>query len=267
MEASADGCLHAPCTTGTMWRCPTCLSGTWPASVSRSSPRCQGVPAATSASGSSSASRRRTSTRASTTSASEVTWTRRAACVATMSGRCCAPTGGSREACWPRPSSSTPCSGCARRSSAVATARGPMRRRRARDASRPADCPVCREAASVVDGALRHLVRSTEDPRWAEAVAGMEICLEHLVTMMAAPGRPSGWAAVERRQLERVAAIRSRLIAHADHSAHDRRHLATREDRTRWTRRLGSWAVVAGRSAEAATLRSTRSVRRCGSRP
>lgn len=114
---------------------------------------------------------------------------------------------------------------------AVATARGPMRRRRARDASRPADCPVCREAASVVDGALRHLVRSTEDPRWAEAVAGMEICLEHLVTMMAAPGRPSGWAAVERRQLERVAAIRSRLIAHADHSAHDRRHLATREDR------------------------------------
>jgi len=150
---------------------------------------------------------------------------------------------------------------------AVATARGPMRRRRARDASRPADCPVCREAASVVDGALRHLVRSTEDPRWAEAVAGMEICLEHLVTMMAAPGRPSGWAAVERRQLE---ASPPSAVA-SSHTRTTRRTIGgispPGRTGTRWTRRLGSWAVVAGRSAEAATLRSTRSVRRCGSRP
>lgn len=114
---------------------------------------------------------------------------------------------------------------------AVASARGPMRRRRARDASQPAACPVCREAATAVEGTLAHLVRSTEDPRWADTVAGMEVCLEHLVVMMGSARRPAGWAAVERRQLERVAALRTRLIAHADHSAHDRRHLATQDDR------------------------------------
>lgn len=114
---------------------------------------------------------------------------------------------------------------------ALAGARGPMRRRRAADAARPAACPVCREATRAVEGVLRHLVRSTEDPRWAAEVAGLEVCLEHLVAMMAAPGRPSGWAAAERQQLERVAALRRRLIAHADHSAHDKRHLATQDDR------------------------------------
>lgn len=113
----------------------------------------------------------------------------------------------------------------------AASARGPMRRRRVRDAARPAACPVCHEAASVVEGTLRHLVRSTDDPRWADAVAGAHVCLEHLVMMMATPGPPAGWAAVERRQLERVAALRRRLIAHADHSAHGRRHLATADDR------------------------------------
>jgi hypothetical protein len=114
---------------------------------------------------------------------------------------------------------------------AVASARGPMRRRRARDASQPAACPVCREATGAVEGLLRHLVRATEDARWADAVAGMELCLEHLVVMMASPGRPAGWAAVERRQLEHLASMRTRLIAHADHSAHGRRHLATADDR------------------------------------
>lgn len=114
---------------------------------------------------------------------------------------------------------------------AVASARGPMRRRRVRDAAQPAACPVCREAASVVEGMLAHLVRSTEDPRWADVVAGMDVCLEHLVVMMGSPRRPPAWTAVERAQLERVAGLRGRLIAHADHSAHGRRHLATQEDR------------------------------------
>lgn len=114
---------------------------------------------------------------------------------------------------------------------AVASARGPMRRRRVGDAARPAACPVCRQVNSAVEGTLRHLVRSTEDPRWADAVAGTEVCLEHLVVMMATPARPAGWAAVERRQLDRLAGVRKRLIAHADHAAHDRRHLATQDDR------------------------------------
>jgi hypothetical protein len=114
---------------------------------------------------------------------------------------------------------------------AAAAARGPLRSRRLRQAARPAACPVCREATSVVDGALRQLVRRTEDPRWADAVAAAEVCLEHLVAMMGAPERPAGWEAVERRQLERLAALRRRLIAHADHAAYDRRELATADER------------------------------------
>lgn len=107
----------------------------------------------------------------------------------------------------------------------------PIRSRRLRDAARPAACPVCREVASTIDALLRHLVRQTDDPTWAEAVAGADLCLEHLVAMMATPDRPAGWAEVERRQLRRLAELRRLLIAHADHAAHDRRHLATAEER------------------------------------
>jgi hypothetical protein len=107
----------------------------------------------------------------------------------------------------------------------------PIRSRRLRDAARPAACPVCREVASTIDALLRHLVRQTDDPTWAEAVAGADLCLEHLVAMMATPDRPAGWAEVERRQFRRLAELRRLLIAHADHAAHDRRHLATAEER------------------------------------
>jgi hypothetical protein len=114
---------------------------------------------------------------------------------------------------------------------AAIAARGPIRSRRTRDAARPPACPVCREASTGVLGALRHLVRLTEDAAWAEAVAEAGLCLEHLVAMMATPGRPSGWEAVERRQLERLRSVRERLVAFADHSAHDRRHLTTTDER------------------------------------
>ncbi|MFN8518761.1 MAG: DUF6062 family protein [Chloroflexota bacterium] len=113
----------------------------------------------------------------------------------------------------------------------VVAAPRPLRSRRAREAARPADCPVCREASSGVASALRRLVAMTEDPAWAEAVADADVCLEHLVAMMGAPDRPAGWALVERRQLERLGELRRRLIAHADHAAHDRRHLATADER------------------------------------
>jgi hypothetical protein len=114
---------------------------------------------------------------------------------------------------------------------AAATARGPIRSRRTRDAARPPVCPVCREASTVVEGLLRHLVRLTEDAAWAEAIADADLCLEHLVAMMTSPGRPPAWETVERRQLERLHAVRERLIAFADHSAHDRRQLTTASER------------------------------------
>ena len=114
---------------------------------------------------------------------------------------------------------------------AAISAPGPLRSRRIRDAARPAACPVCHEVASVVRGTLRHLVRLTEDPRWAEHVASSDLCLEHLIAMMATSDRPASWNAVERRQLDRLASLRARLIAYADHSAHDSRHLATQDER------------------------------------
>jgi hypothetical protein len=114
---------------------------------------------------------------------------------------------------------------------AVVGARGPMRSRRVREAARPPVCPVCAEVSLRVEGILRHLMRLTADPSWANAVGRADLCLDHLVAMMAAPGRPSGWADVERRQLDRVHRLRERLIAFADHSAHDRRHLVTADER------------------------------------
>jgi hypothetical protein len=114
---------------------------------------------------------------------------------------------------------------------AAAGARGPIRSRRIREATRPAECPVCAEVTQRVEGILRHLVRLTAEPAWADAVGGADLCLEHLLAMMAAPGRPSAWEAAERRQLERVHRLRERLIAFADHSAHDRRHHLTADER------------------------------------
>ncbi|MET0772064.1 MAG: hypothetical protein ABWZ82_03185, partial [Candidatus Limnocylindrales bacterium] len=106
-----------------------------------------------------------------------------------------------------------------------------LRSRRTREAARPAECPVCAEVTQRVGGVLRHLVRLTADPAWADAAGDAELCLDHLLAMMAAPGRPSGWDTAERRQLERVHRVRERLIAFADHSAHDRRHHQTADER------------------------------------
>jgi hypothetical protein len=114
---------------------------------------------------------------------------------------------------------------------AAVGARGPIRSRRVREAARPAACPVCAEVTQRVEGVLRHLVRLTVDPAWADAVGGVELCLDHLLAMMATPGRPPGWDAAERRQLERIQRLRQRLIAFADHSAHDRRHHQTADER------------------------------------
>jgi hypothetical protein len=114
---------------------------------------------------------------------------------------------------------------------AAAGSRGPIRSRRIREASRRAECPVCAEVTQRVEGFLRHLVRLTADPAWAEAAGDAELCLDHLLAMMAAPGRPPGWDAAERRQLERVHRVRERLIAFADHSAHGRHHHQTADER------------------------------------
>ena len=133
----------------------------------------------------------------------------------------------SRRSCWTR------CCGSARPNSRRPSAHPALTGSVASGMRR--DLPRVRSATKrpgwSVAGTLRHLVRSTDDPRWAEAVASSDLCLEHLVAMMGARDRPSGWNAVERSQLDRLARLRTRLIAHADHSAHDKRHLATLDER------------------------------------
>ncbi len=114
---------------------------------------------------------------------------------------------------------------------AVVGSTGWNRRRRLPEASRPAACPVCREAASAASVALRTLVRASADIAWSTALAAAEFCLEHLLGLMAVPSPPPGWATVERGQMSRVAHIRRQLRSFADHSSQDRRHLVTAEER------------------------------------
>lgn len=109
------------------------------------------------------------------------------------------------------------------------SARGISRGRRVQDAARPPACLVCAEAAHIDEVAAGSLVRFSADTLWAEAVGAAEMCLEHLVTLMAAPGRPAGWAAVEEQQLTRIGALRELVAGFAHNSSHDRRQLTTPE--------------------------------------
>ena len=74
------------------------------------------------------------------------------------------------------------------------------------EAARPPACPACeRVARTPTRGRAESVVKLTADPAWAEAVAAAPVCLEHLVALMGVRPAPSAWAAVEERQLERLA--------------------------------------------------------------
>lgn len=113
---------------------------------------------------------------------------------------------------------------------AVHRARGLTRRQRARAAARPPACLICATRVQAVHTTVGILVRQSSDPAWAEVIASADLCLEHLAAAMAVTDRPDAWRDVERRQLERMAALRDLVVAFAYHSAHDRRHLITPEE-------------------------------------
>jgi hypothetical protein len=71
------------------------------------------------------------------------------------------------------------------------------------------------------------LVALCADPAWAGETAAAAFCLDHLALLMDRRTGPAWWLPVERRQLERLAALRDRLDGFAHASAHDRRHLQT----------------------------------------
>jgi hypothetical protein len=107
------------------------------------------------------------------------------------------------------------------------SARGISRGRRVQDAARPAECLVCAESRHIDEVSAGSLVRFAEDAQWADAIGAAELCLQHLVHLMAASGRPAQWPVIEARQLARVGALRELVAGFAHNSSHDRRHLTS----------------------------------------
>jgi hypothetical protein len=113
----------------------------------------------------------------------------------------------------------------------VRPARGRSRAKRLEAAARPADCPVCGQAARGLSNAVGSLVRLSADPAWADALAHAPFCLAHLVRLLAAPDRPASFEAIEAAQHARLDGLQERIDGLAHHSAQDRRHLLTDEER------------------------------------
>lgn len=113
---------------------------------------------------------------------------------------------------------------------AVHRSNGLTRGRRAQAATRPPACVICAAATDAERTTIGTLVRLAAEPAWMEALGGADLCLAHLAGAMAVSDRPPGWHEVERRQLERVGALRELVVSFAYHSAHDRRHLITAEE-------------------------------------
>ncbi len=110
---------------------------------------------------------------------------------------------------------------------ALHAAGGWARNRRAGEASRPPACPVCRRVADADETVVDGLVRLSEQPAWADAVAEAPFCLEHLVDLTDRRSPPAWWRPIEARQLARLRDLADRLDRFAHASAHDRRHLQT----------------------------------------
>ena len=72
-------------------------------------------------------------------------------------------------------------------------------------------------------------MRVAAEAAWAEAGVEAPFCLEHVVALVDRRSSPAWWAAVEARQVARLGTLGERLGGFAHASAHDRRHLQTRE--------------------------------------
>jgi hypothetical protein len=103
-----------------------------------------------------------------------------------------------------------------------------------RTASQPPACPVCEHVATAERMAVERLLARLSDPRWREALAASELCLDDLLRTWAAAtdGRHAGWPEVAAVQLQRIERLIERLDGFAHHSSHDRRHLLTETERT-----------------------------------
>jgi poly-gamma-glutamate capsule biosynthesis protein CapA/YwtB (metallophosphatase superfamily) len=82
-----------------------------------------------------------------------------------------------------------------------------------------------------VDVALARLVERAADPAWAAVLLEIPFCLDDLGALIAAAGDEPSFAPIVEHHLDRLEDLRTRLDGYAHHSAQDRRHLLTDEER------------------------------------
>jgi hypothetical protein len=110
-------------------------------------------------------------------------------------------------------------------------ARGRNRRQRLAAARRRPPCIACSQGESGVDVALARLVERSADPAWAAAMLEIPFCLDDLSALLEVAGDEAAFGPIAEHHLERLADLRRRLDGYADHSAQDRRHLLTDDER------------------------------------
>ena len=121
-----------------------------------------------------------------------------------------------------------------RRAAALRTAlsaRGRSRRQRLATARRRPPCLACDQGTSAVEIALARLVERSMDPAWAAMLLEIPFCLDDLGALLAAAGDEAAFAPIAEHHLARLEDVRVRLEGYAHHSAHDRRHLLTDDER------------------------------------
>ena len=111
-------------------------------------------------------------------------------------------------------------------------ARGRSRRQRLAAAGRRPVCIACSQGDSGVDVAIGRLVVRSSDPAWAAAMLEIPFCLDDFTLLLAAAGDEASFAPIAEHHMARVEALRRRLGDFVDHSAQDRRHLLTDEERS-----------------------------------
>ena len=111
-------------------------------------------------------------------------------------------------------------------------ARGRTRRQRLAEAGRRPPCIACGQGASAVQIALGRLVQRSADPAWSAVMLEIPFCLDDLTALLAVAADDAAFAPIGTHHLERLDDLRRRLGGYVDHSAQDRRHLLTDDERS-----------------------------------
>jgi Family of unknown function (DUF6062) len=105
-------------------------------------------------------------------------------------------------------------------------------RKRLRSARQRPPCIVCTQGASAVGTALGRLAERSRDAAWANAMTGMELCLDDFLDLWAAAGAERAFEPIAEAQLDRFEDLQRRLDGYARHSSHDRLHLLADDERS-----------------------------------